>query len=106
MKIQNVIRKFKAGNLSKEDLVKALADRHYRIPDRQKEGPIDKFEREAWLEAEANYSQDETWDEVRRARNVGDLTPTIYREIQVRHLDWLASRGVRPGSLLPPPLLP
>lgn len=85
--ITTTIRRYRVGEIDREELVRQLGDRDYPLPNRLRKelGPPDPVRREDWLDAQ-DYSQAGTWDEITKARNTGLLTAADYAAISAAHL--------------------
>ena len=78
--ITDRIKLFAEGRLSREDLVRELADRHYATPALERNYPSDPYEQ--WVHSEAaDRSEEGTFDEVTSAWARRLLPNDVYMEI-------------------------
>jgi len=96
--ITEQIRRYRSGEVSREDLVRDLGSRKYLTPSHLKDIPSDEHEQLVQIEA-ANRFEDGTFGEVDRAYHRGLLPEDVYMDI-VRAIDERTNRP-RPSSAFP-----
>jgi len=88
--ITEQIRRYRSGEVSREELVRDLGSRKYLAPSHLRDIPADQYEQLVQIEA-ANRFEDGTFGEVDRAYHGGLLPEDVYMDI-VRAIDKRADR--------------
>lgn len=96
--ITKQIRRFRAGEISREQLVQDLGSREYAVPGHRKDWPTDEYEQLVRIE-EGNIFEEGTFGEVREAHHSGLLPLDVYTDV-------LRAREKRAGRPRPPASFP
>lgn len=94
--ITDQIRRFRAGEISREQLVRDLGSRTYAIPSYKKDWPADHYEQLVRIE-ERDIFEEGTFGEVRDAHHSGLLPLDVYADI-LRVRERRANRPKPPAS--------
>lgn len=84
--ISGRIDQYRAGTLSRADLVNQLAAHKYVTPERDLNKPSDPYAQMAHTDMSPDYT-DGSWDEVKGAMATGQLPQDVYMEIVNRVWD-------------------